>query len=107
MVRSPRPETMSLTGLPVAGLRMVFFWRFGIWRRFVFTLLWLTFRPVNGVFPVIMHILDITEEGKNNAKILHDKPNFGKNKNTHTLGRVWVRYLQEIVVRGFGGLRAR
>lgn len=56
-VRRPRPDTMRVIGLPVAGFSRVFRWRFGIWRRFVFTLLWLTFRAVNGVFPVITQIL--------------------------------------------------
>lgn len=59
----PRLETMSTTGLPVAGLITVFFCKFGIWRRFDLTLEWLTLLPVNGVFPVIMQTLLIEWNG--------------------------------------------
>jgi len=53
----PRLETMSTTGLPVAGLITVFFCKFGIWRRFDLTFEWLTLFPVKGVLPVIMQTL--------------------------------------------------
>ncbi len=56
-VRMPRPETMTVIGFPVAGFTNVFFCKFGIWRRLVLTLLWLTFRAVRGVLPVITQIL--------------------------------------------------
>jgi hypothetical protein len=56
-VRRPRPDTMTVIGLLVAGFTNVFFCKFGIWRRLVLTLLWLTFRAVSGVFPVITQIL--------------------------------------------------
>ena len=78
-VRIPRPETMRVIGLPVAGLRRVFFCKFGIWRRLVLTLLWLTLRPVSGVLPVIMQILDIHSVNYD-AGILPDCPKFGKSQ---------------------------
>lgn len=58
-VRRPRVLMSTRSFLPVAGLTMRRFWRFGIWRRFVLMLLWLTLLPVSGVLPVTAQIFDI------------------------------------------------
>lgn len=58
----PRVEMSTRSFFPVAGFTMTRFCRFGIWRRFVLMLLWLTLLPVSGVLPVTAQTFDIEAE---------------------------------------------
>lgn len=63
-IRVLRPRVLITTFclLPLTGLIMVRFCKFGIWRRLVFWLLWLTLLPVNGILPVTAQTFDIIED---------------------------------------------